>query len=90
MYMEFISPLIWMLGVAFSKDEMTMHFIGRHADKKRMTLKSKGDGLQPYSLFQKGYTYQIVMCNDPSPKIYLAKIMFPLHARVMALFDTAE
>ena len=30
------------------------------------------------------------MCNNPSPKTYLAKRMFPLHARVMDFFDTAE
>ena len=30
------------------------------------------------------------MCNDPFPKTYLAKMMLPLHARVMAFFDTVE
>ena len=44
MLMGFIFPLIWMLGVAFSIDETTMRFKGYHAEK-RMTYKSKGDGL---------------------------------------------
>ena len=30
------------------------------------------------------------MCNDPLPKIYLAKRMVPLHAIVVAFFDTVE
>ena len=67
MSMEFIFPLIWMLGVAFSIDEMTRHFKGHHTDKRRITYKEKGDGLQTYAICQKGYTYQIIMCNDPSP-----------------------
>ena len=77
-----------MLGVAFYIDEMIMHFKGHHEDKKRMTYKAKGDGLQTFDICQKVYTYQIFICNDPSPETYLAKYVLPLHARVMALFDT--
>ena len=56
MLMEFIFPIIWMLGVNFSIDEMTMHLKVRHADKKRMTYKEKCDISQTYDIFQKGYT----------------------------------
>ena len=59
-----------MLGVAFSIDEMTMRFKGHHADKKRMTKKSKVDELQKYALCQKGCTNQIFMCNDTLPNIF--------------------
>ena len=30
------------------------------------------------------------MCNNPSSRTYLAKIMLPLRAIVMSLFDIAE
>ena len=77
-----------MFCVTFSIDEMTVSFKGPHADKNRMTYKAKGGGLQTYAIFQKEERYQIFMYNDPLPKIYLAKIMLPLHARTMAYFDT--
>ena len=41
MSMKFLFPLIWLLGVAFSIDEKTMHFKGRHADKKGRCKKKK-------------------------------------------------
>ena len=52
--------------------------------------KGKGYGLQTYALYKKGYKYKIFMFNDTSSKYYLAKRMLPLHARVMAIFDTVE
>ena len=58
--------------------------------QKSMMHTSKVDGLQTYYLCQKGYTYQIFMCNDTSPKTYLAKRMLPLHAIMTTLFYTAE
>ena len=39
MLMEFIFPLIGMLGVAFYIDEMTMRFKGHYADKKGLCKK---------------------------------------------------
>lgn len=75
-----------MLGVAISIDEMTMGFQGRHKDKKRITYKAEGDGFQCDALCQEGYTYQFYMWNDPSPEKY--RRYSPLHARVMALYDT--
>ena len=38
--------------------------------KIRMTYKTEGTGLQADDIFQKGYTYQICICNDPAPKTY--------------------
>ena len=55
-----------------------------------MIYRAKGDRLYTYVLCQKGYTYKIFMWNDPLPKTYLAKKILPLHARVMAFFDTVE
>ena len=52
--------------------------------------KTKGDGLQTYDIFHKGYTYKIFICKYPLPKTYLAKRMLPLHARVIVFFDTVE
>ena len=77
-----------MLGVTFSIDEITMRFKGNHAFKIRMTYKSEGDGEQTDEKFQKGYKYQIFMCNNPVPKTHLSKIMLPLDARAMSHFDT--
>ena len=89
--MEFIFPLIWMLGAAFSIYGMTMHLKGHHADTKMMRYKEKGDELQTYySLCQKGYTYQIFMCNDPLQQKKIAKRMLPLHLKVMFIFDTVD
>ena len=71
----FIFPFVWMSGVTFLIDETTIHVKGRQADKKTGC-----------AIFQKRYTYQIFMCNDPLPKKYLDKVMLPRCARVMALF----
>ena len=83
-----IFPLIWMLGATFFMDEMTMCIKGHHADKTRMTYNVEGDGLQKYDIFQKVYTYQISICNDPVSKKYLTKRLSSLDAIVMELFDT--
>ena len=32
-WLNYICPLIWLLGIAFSIDEMTMQFQGKHVDK---------------------------------------------------------
>ena len=68
MWMEFIFPLICMLGVTFSLDVITMSFKGRHEYKISMTYKSEGDLLQTDNIFHKGYTYQIFICNGPVSK----------------------
>ena len=61
MWLDFIFPLIWILGVKFYMDEMTMHFKFHHSEKIRMTHKSEGGVLQTDDIFHKGYTYQIFM-----------------------------
>ena len=45
MWVDFIFPLIWMLGVALSIDEMTMRFKGHHTEKMRMIYNEEGDVL---------------------------------------------
>ena len=68
MWVEFILPLIWVLGVTFSMDEMTMDFKIHHAEKISITYKYEVYGLQTDTLFQKGYLYQIFMCKYPISK----------------------
>ena len=88
-WMNYIFPTAWLLGVAIAIDKMTMGFQGRHAEhKKRITYKNEGDGFQADALAQDGYCYQFSMRNNLPPRKYSA--YSPLHARVMALFDTLE
>ena len=75
----FLFPFVWMSGVTFLIDETTIHVKGRQADKKTGC-----------AIFQKRYTYQIFMCNDPLQKKCFAKRMLPLHLKVMFFFDTVE
>lgn len=89
-WLNFICPLIWALGVAFSVDEMTMCFKGHHQDKKRITYKAEGDGFQCDALCQNGFTYQVYIRNDPAPPKYLKLGLSPLHSRVMVLYDLLE
>ena len=88
--MDFIFPLICILGAIFYMNEITMRFKGHHADKIRMAYKSEGDGLQTDDIFQKGYTYQIFICNYPVSKTYLAKRLSLLYPRVMEISDNEE
>ena len=55
-----------------------------------MIYKSKGDELQTYDICQKGYTYQIFICDDTFSETYIVNTIFSLHARVMTSFDTVE
>jgi hypothetical protein len=72
-----------LLGECASVDEMTIGFQGSHKDKRRITYKAEGDGLQWDALCQEGYCYQHYFRNDPAPKKYIALGLSPLHARVM-------
>ena len=63
-----------------------MCFKACHALKISMTYKAEGDGLQTHAIFQKGYTYQIFVCNDLVSKSYLSNRLSPLDTRVMDLF----
>ena len=88
--MNFLFKMIWLLGVAFSIDEMTIGFQGHHADKLRITYKNEGDGFQADALCQEGFTFQVFMRNDPAPIKYLNQGLSPLHSRVMSLFDCLQ
>lgn len=90
-WMNAIFPEVWLVGVSFSVDEMTMGFQGKHADAKRITYKRAGDGFQCDALCSDGFTYQFYMRNDPAPKKWMQEQgLSPLHARVMSLFDTLK
>ena len=69
---------------------MTILFKGHHADRISMTYKSEDYRLQTYNLCQKGYTYQIIMWNNIVSKKHLAKILSPLDASFMDLFDAID
>ena len=45
-WMNYLFPLILLLGDCFAIDEMTIGFQGMHADKKRITYKAERDGFQ--------------------------------------------
>ena len=44
--------IIWLLGVAFSIDEMIKGFEGKHADNRHITYKREDDGFQADVLYQ--------------------------------------
>ena len=43
-WMNYLFPLIWLLGSCFAVDEMIIGFRGMHAEKKRITYKAEGGG----------------------------------------------
>ena len=90
LWMNLIFPLAWLLGKKFSVDEQTIGFQGNHKDKKRITYKAEGDGFQADALCEDGFTFQFYYRNEPAPVKYLRQNLSPLHARVMALFDTVK
>ena len=87
-WMNTIYPIVWMVGLSISVDEMTMRFKGKHPDKLRVTYKNEGDGFQCDALCDDGFCYQFYFRNEPAPSKYLKQGMSPLHARCMALFDS--
>ena len=64
-WMNYLFPLIWLLGACFAIDEMTIGFQGMHADKKRITYKSERDGVQAYALCEDRFCFQFYFQNDP-------------------------
>ena len=88
--MNYIFPLIWLLGVAISIDEMAVRYNGHHNDMKCIIYKAEGYGFQVDALFQGGFTYHIFMRNDPSPPKYMDQCLSPLRARVVDLFDILQ
>lgn len=88
--MNFIFKSAWLVGVCFAIDEMTIAFQAMHIDKRRITKKNKSDGFQADALCDDGFCYQFYFRNHPAPKVHTDKSLSPLHARVMALFDTLQ
>ena len=89
-WMNFIFTTIWLLGLCFSIDKMTMRFQVQHKDKRRITYKAEVDGFQADALCDDGFIYQVYMRNDPKTKKYLKQGLSPIHSRVMALFDAVK
>ena len=54
-WMNYLFPLIWLLGDSFAIDEMKIGFQGMHTDKKRITYKAEGDGFQADALCDDGF-----------------------------------
>ena len=52
--------------------------------------RAESNEFQADAICQKGYTYQIFMCNGPAQNKCLAKRLSPRHDMVMALFGTVE
>lgn len=67
-WMNFLFKTIWLLGVAFSIDEMTIGFQGHHRDKLKINYKAKGDGFQCDALCQEGL--QIYYLDQKSQGTY--------------------
>ena len=81
---------MWLIGLEFSVDEITLGFKGKNKDKLRITYNNEGDGFQADSLRKEGYTYQVYMRNNPAPLKYLKQGLSPLHLRFMNLFDSLK
>ena len=88
--MNYLFPLIWLLGACFAIDEMKIGFQGMHADKKRITYKAEGYGFQVDAICEDGFCFQFYFRNDPANVEYTKTGLLPLHSRVMTFFDSVE
>ena len=89
-WMNYLFPLIWLLGACFAIAEMTIGFQVMHADKKRITYKAEGDGFQVDVICEDGFYFQFYFRNDPANVEYTKMEISPFHSRVMTLFDSVE
>ena len=89
-HIQRVSQAAWECGVEISVDEQTLKFQGHHIHKLRITYKKEGDGFQCDALCSDGYTFAFYFRNQPPPEKYVHQGLSPLHARVMALFDSLE
>ena len=78
------------MGCSVDVERITMCFKGNDRDKLCIMYKSEGDGFQSDALCDNGYFYQVYIRNDPAPKNYLKQGIFPLHSRMMDLFDSSK
>ena len=78
-----------MLGVTFSIDEMTIRFKVHYA---RGEVLRKNQKVMDYRhiIFARKDTHIKYLCAMIFVKKYLAKSIFPLHARLVAIFYAAE
>jgi len=89
-WINYIGPMVMLLGEHAAVDEQTIGFQGRHGDKMRITFKRAGDGFQCDVLCENGFTFAAYFRNVPPPDKYIKQGLSPLHARVMWLFDKLE
>ena len=89
-WMNYLLPLIWLLGACFAIDEMKIGFQGMHEDKKRITYKAEGGGFQVDALCEDGFCFQFYFQNDLANVEYTKTGLSPLHSSVITLFDSVE
>ena len=65
--------LYWNPARDLSINEKTIGFQGRQKDKIWIRFQNEGDGFQSYSVFDSGYMYYFIYCNDgiPESKYYI-------------------
>ena len=89
-WMNYLFPLIWLLGSCFAIDETTIGFQAMYADKKRITYKAEGDGFQVDALCEDGFCFHFYFRNDPANVEYTKTGLSPLHSRVITFIDSVE
>ena len=65
--------LYWYPSWYLRNYEKTIGFQGRQKDKIWIRFQNEGDGFQSYSVFDSGYMYYFIYCNDgiPESKYYI-------------------
>ena len=89
-WIKSVSQKAWKLGEKISVDEQTCGFQGWRPCKLRITYKNEGDGFQCDALCDNGYTFTFYFRHEPPPEKYTKKVLSPLHARAMYLFDSCN
>ena len=90
MWPKSVFPLMWLIELEISVDDMKMGFKVKHKDKLHFTYKNEGGDFQADAIFQEFYTYQVYTRNDPTPSKYLNQGLSPLHSRVINMFDSVK
>ena len=75
------------IGQAISIDQQDISFQGRYEDEQRIPYKKAGDVFLVDALCSEGYTLSWYFKNQVAPKSWIDKCLFPLHARVLSLFQ---
>jgi hypothetical protein len=89
-WINYVGPIAADLGESISINKQTVGFQGHHADKARITYKTKGDGFQCNVICQEGFTYQVYFRNEPPPVQYTSKGFAPLDGRSLWLLESLK